>query len=97
MKDPKTDYNACDDFFILFFSCHIVAATLAMLRMESVQGCSQDSVNGGAQLGAVTRPYNRQNVIVKGAEVLSPALRTCAKGGRHLGGLGYAPPKIFGF
>ena len=30
------------------------------------QGRSQDSVNGGAQLGAVTREYNRQRIIVKG-------------------------------
>ena len=43
------------------------------------QGRSQDSVNGGAQLGAVKRPYNRQNVIVKGAEVSSPTVRTRAK------------------
>ena len=49
-------------------------------------------MNGGAQLGAVTWPYNRQR---RGAEVLSPALRTCAKGGHHLGGLGYAPPENF--
>ena len=44
-------------------------------------------MNGGAQLGAVTRPYNRQNVIVKDAEVLSPALSTRAKCATY-GGLG---------
>ena len=36
VKDPKTDFNACDDFFVLVISCHIIAATLAMLKMESV-------------------------------------------------------------
>ena len=36
-------------------------------------------MNGGAQLVAVTRPCNRENVIVKGAEALSPALRTRVK------------------
>ena len=52
-------------------------------------------MNGGAQLGVVTRPYNnRQNIIVKGAEVYRP-LRTRA---RHLGGSGGMPPqKISGF
>ena len=47
-------------------------------------------MNGGAQLGAVTRPYNRQNVIVKGAAVLSPAFSTRAKRAT-----GYAPPEYF--
>ena len=39
-----------------------------------MQGRSQDSVNGGAQLGAVTWGVYRQNIIVKSvflAEVLS--------------------------
>ena len=36
-------------------------------------------MNGGAQLGAVTRPYNRQNAIVKGVKVLSLALSIHAK------------------
>ena len=47
-------------------------------------------MNGSAQLGAVTRPYNRQNVIVKGAEVLSPALRSAT-----YGGLGVWSPRKF--
>ena len=53
---------------------------ICLMPLRSIrQGRSQDSVNGGAQLGAVTQPYNRQNVIVKGAEVLSPAFSTRAK------------------
>ena len=50
VKDPKTDYNACDDFFILVISCHIVAATLAMLRMESV--------NDTPSADAIHNPHN---------------------------------------
>ena len=50
-------------------------------------------MNGGAQLGVVTWPYNnRQNIIVKGVEVLSPPSHTCAP---LRGVWGYASPIKF--
>ena len=36
VKDPKNDYNACDDFFTLIISSHVIAATLSMLKMNSM-------------------------------------------------------------
>ena len=51
--------------------------------IHGYQGRSQDSVNGGAQLSAVTRPYISCNIIVISAQViLGPSEE------RHLGGFG---------
>ena len=63
-----------------------------------MQGRSQDSVNGGAQQGAVTRAYNRQIISVKGvfpAEVLSgPLAHVRSSPPRKV--WGYAPPENIG-
>ena len=68
VKDPKTDYNACDDFFILVISCHIVAATLAMLRMESVDDTpSADAI------------HNPHNLWMESAELRSQSWREFVK------------------
>lgn len=36
VKNPKNDFNACEDFFVLIISCHIIAATLSLLKMTSL-------------------------------------------------------------
>ena len=41
------------------YSSYLESAEHCISQFESDQGRSQDSVNGGAQLGAVTRPYIR--------------------------------------
>ena len=45
VKDRKNEFNACDDFFVLIVSCHVIAATLKMLKMEEVNDTpSQDVI-----------------------------------------------------
>ena len=59
-------------------------------RCHSRQGRSQDSVNGGAQLGAVTRAYiakiiNRERWVSSGSFIAHPS-RTC-EARHHLAGV----------
>ena len=35
MSDPAKDFNACDDFIVLI-TCHILAASLEVLSMQSL-------------------------------------------------------------
>ena len=35
---PKDDYNACDDFFMLVLSAHILTAAMELLGMGSLDG-----------------------------------------------------------
>ena len=41
---PSNDFNSCDDFFVLVVSCHIIAATLAMLKMKSVNDTPSEDI-----------------------------------------------------
>ena len=41
---PSNDFNSCDDFFVLVVSCHIIAATLAMLKMKSMNDTPSEDV-----------------------------------------------------
>ena len=52
MKDLKNDFIACDDFFVLIVSCHIIAhATLKLLKMEGVNDTpSQDVIPNAENL-----------------------------------------------
>ena len=34
VKNPKNDFNACDDYFVLIISCYAIAATLSILKMK---------------------------------------------------------------
>ena len=34
---PKKDFNACHDFFELVTQCHIIAAAMAFLNMDSLE------------------------------------------------------------
>ena len=36
VKKPKADFNACDDFFQLVVICHVLAAAMEVLRMNSI-------------------------------------------------------------
>ena len=36
MSDPAKDFNACDDFIVLVITSHILAASLEMLSMQSL-------------------------------------------------------------
>ena len=49
VKKPKNDFNACDDFFVLVVSCHIIAAALATLKMKSVSDTPSEDVLPNAQ------------------------------------------------
>ena len=35
---PSKDYNSCDNFFNLVVTCHVLAAALKLLSMESLAG-----------------------------------------------------------
>ena len=35
-KEPKDDFNACQDFFTLVVQCHILCAVMDMLNMASL-------------------------------------------------------------
>ena len=41
---PSNDFNSCHDFFVLVVSCHIIAATLAMLKMKSMNDTPSEDV-----------------------------------------------------
>ena len=49
VKDPKNDFNACDDFFVLIISCHVIAAALAMLKMTSMNNTPSEDALPNAQ------------------------------------------------
>ena len=36
ITDPTKDFNACDDFFQVVVSAHIIAAAMKLLKMKSV-------------------------------------------------------------
>jgi len=44
VKDPKNDFNACDDFFDVVISGHIIAAVLVSLKMKSTSDTPSDDV-----------------------------------------------------
>jgi len=44
VKDPKNDFNACDDFFDVVISDHIIAAFLVSLKMKSTSDTPSDDV-----------------------------------------------------
>ena len=48
-KDPSKDFNACDDFFVLVVSCHIIAAALTMLQMKSLNDTPGEDCLSNAQ------------------------------------------------
>ena len=41
---PSNHFNSCDDFFVLVVSCHIIAATIAMVKMKSVNDTPNEDV-----------------------------------------------------
>ena len=42
--DPKRDVNACEDFFVLTVKCHIIAAVMKELQMNSLDDIPSDDV-----------------------------------------------------
>ena len=49
VKDPKNDFNACDDFFDVVISGHIIAALLVTLKMKSTSDPPSNDVFPDAQ------------------------------------------------
>ena len=49
VKDPKSDFNACNDFFILIVTCYIIVAALSMLKMKSTNDSPSEDVLPNAQ------------------------------------------------
>ena len=35
-EEPKEDFNACEDFFILVVTCHILCVTMKYLKLDSL-------------------------------------------------------------
>lgn len=48
VKDPTKDFNACEDFLLLVVSAYIIAATMHVLEMKSIN----DSPKPGTAIGA---------------------------------------------
>ncbi len=44
VKKPVRDFNACDDFFKLIVTCHILTASLEVLGMDSLTGTPSPAV-----------------------------------------------------
>ena len=42
MKNPKDDFNACDDFFHLVFQCHVIPAALKVLEVDTIMSSPPD-------------------------------------------------------
>ena len=37
ISDPSRDVNACEDYFILVVTCHVLCAAMKVLNMENLQ------------------------------------------------------------
>ena len=46
VKNPKSNFNACDDFLEIVVNAHIVIAALETLKMSNVQDQPSESVIG---------------------------------------------------
>lgn len=44
VNKPTNDYNACDDFFVLVVTCHIIAAALTFLKMKSLNDVPSEDI-----------------------------------------------------
>ena len=42
MKNPKDDFNACDDFFRLVLQCHVISAALKVLEVDTIMSSPPD-------------------------------------------------------
>lgn len=51
VKNPKNDFNACDDFFTMIVSCHVIAVALKVLKMTDIKDKpSNDAISNAEEL-----------------------------------------------